>query len=443
MTLSELQQIVFDAGVVGAGGAGFPTHKKFSKDVKQIVVNASECEPLLMTDHHILKKHFRSLIDTLYTLMQVMEVEEAFIGIKEKNVGLMDPEIVKTLPENIKIRTFPDIYPAGDEVVLVYETTGKIIPEGCVPVMIGVMVINVETLYNIHCAMDYHKPVYEKHISIGGDTKESITVKPPIGMKIKDVLKTCGIDAKDRAVIAGGPMMGKLVDLETAVITKTTKGLLLFPETHSVIQRRKMPISVTLKQASAACCNCQMCTDVCPRHLLGYSIHVDKTLRAASHGEVQNADSFLEASLCCGCGICTVIGCQQMLNPQAIATAVKGELAKQGYRRKPSEEAPKPRPERESRFVSSDRLIDRLGIRKYVKEKIVRQYIEFHPDRVEIPLSQHLGKPADPIVSVGTKVTCGTPIAKTSPDALGTTIHASIDGIVTEITASAIVISAN
>ena len=441
MTFDELCQVTYNAGIVGAGGAGFPTHRKFSKDVKQIVVNAAECEPLMMVDHHILEKHLSALVDTLNILIDAMGAEEAIIGIKGKNMHLLDESIVAALNgTKVKIHEIPDIYPAGDEVVLTYETTGKIIPEGSIPIMVGVMVINVETVYNIHKAITESKPVTDKYVTIGGDVKEDMTIKAPIGINVGELLRACGVDLTGKCVIDGGPMMGRLVDPETAVVKKTTKGLLLFPETHSIIQRKKMPLSMTLKRASAACCNCSMCSDVCPRYLLGYNLRVNKTLRAASLQEVQNAENFLQSALCCGCGVCTVIGCQQMLNPQAISMEVKRLLGKNGFRRKNNIAPEAVRPERASRLVSSSKLIDRLGIRKYVKDHVERKYIEFNPDTVTIPLSQHVGKPASPLVKQGKKVSVGTPIAETDKNALGAVIHASIDGKVTEVTDSYIVI---
>lgn len=441
MTFEELQQLVFDAGIVGAGGAGFPTHKKLSKDIKQIVVNAAECEPLMAVDHHILKKHFRALVDTLKDLAEILGAEEVLIGIKGKNIPLLDPEICREIEgTKIKIREIPDIYPAGDEVVLVYETTGKIIPEGSIPVSVGVMVINAETVYNIHNAILRGQKVTRKYVLIGGAVPQDIIVRVPVGMKIDELFDACGYSLDGMAVINGGPMMGKLVDPKTDVVTKTTKGLLVLPETHQVVQRRRMPMSMTLKRASAACCNCHMCSDMCPRYLLGYNLRVDKTLRAASHGEVSDANSFTQSALCCGCGICTVVGCQQMLNPQAISMAVKGELSKQGFRRTNNAAPTEVRKERAGRLVPSEVLIDKLGIRRYVKEQVFRDDDNFAPKRVYIPLSQHVGKPASPTVNVGDKVKAGNVIAVTDKNALGTTMHASIDGTVAEITGKCIVI---
>lgn len=443
MTLEELQQVIFDAGIVGAGGAGFPTHKKFSKGVKQIIVNAAECEPLMMVDHHIFRKHFQSVIDTLNIIIDVLGAEEAIFGIKGKNMHLLDQKIVNSLKgTKISIKEIPDIYPAGDEVVLTYETTGKIIPEGAIPMSVGVVVINTETLYNIKKAMQDKETVCEKYVTIAGDVAEDITIKAPVGMKIKELFSELGYgDMTGKALINGGPMMGKLVDFDNDVITKTTKGLLVFPQTHSVIQRKRMPVSMMLKRASAACCYCTMCTDVCPRHLLGHSIEVHKILRMASHCEVNDADAFLQSTLCCGCGVCTVIGCQQMLNPQEIAMRAKEELAKKGYRRTESIKTDAPRPEREGRLVPSETLIDRLGIRKYVKDKVERKYIDFYPDTVYIPMSQHIGKPCSPIVKVGEQVKKGQMIAKTDENTLGTTIHSSIDGVVKSVSEKEIVIS--
>ena len=442
MDLQELQKIVCDAGIVGAGGAGFPTHVKFSDKVKQIVVNAAECEPLMMVDHHILEHHLQALVDTLNILIDSMGADEAIIGIKGKNMHLLDTKILASLEgTKVKVKEIPDIYPAGDEVVLTYETTGKIIPEGSIPVMVGVMVINVETVYNIHKALG-GAPVTEKYITIGGDTKEDITVKAPVGMKISELLSVCGYgDLEGKAVVNGGPMMGKLVDLENDTVTKTTKGLLIFPETHSIIQRKRMPMSMTLKRASAACCNCHMCSDVCPRNLLGYDINVHKTLRAASHSEVQDTEAFLQSALCCGCGVCTVIGCQQMLDPQKISMEVKGLLGKHGLKRKNNKAPEKVRPERSSRLVSSSLLIDRLGIRKYVKPSVERRYIDFDPAEVYIELKQHVGAPAAALVKKGDKVSAGDVIAKTPDGSLGTTMHASINGTVSEVNDRFIIIS--
>ena len=172
---------------------------------------------------------------------------------------------------------------------------------------------------------------------------------------------------------------------------------------------------------------------------MGYDINVHKTLRAASHSEVTNADSFLQASLCCGCGVCSVIACQQMLDPQAISMSVKAELAKQGYRRTPKK-IDAVRPERAGRLVPSKLLAQRLGLRRFMGKTVVRDMREFSPDKVYIPTRQHVGAPAVATVKVGDSVQRGDMIAKTPENLLGTTMHASISGKVTEVTPERIVI---
>ena len=436
MTIEELQKIVYNAGIVGAGGAGFPTHRKFSDKVEQIVVNAAECEPLMMVDHHLLEYHLSEIAEALNVMCDAMGAKEVLIGIKGKNMHLLDKDVVRSFRgTRIKIKEIPDVYPAGDEVMLTYETTGKIIPEGAIPIMVGVMVINVETVFNIYKALKNAEPVTEKYITIGGDVPEDITVVAPMGMKIKDLLNSVGYGNLDgKSVVNGGPMMGALVDIENDVVTKTTKGLLIFPTTHGVIQRMKQPVGVSMKRASAACCNCTMCTDLCPRYLLGYNLEVHKTVRAASHGEVKNTEAFLQNALCCGCGVCSVIACQQGLFPSKLSMEIKGALGKYGLRRENNVQPESARPERASRLISSNKLIDRLGIRRFVKKSVKKIDTVFTPDTVYIQLKQNVGKPATETVKPGDKVKAGDVVALTAYEDLGTVMHSSINGTVKEVT---------
>ena len=436
MTIEELQKIVYNAGIVGAGGAGFPTHRKFSDKVEQIVVNAAECEPLMMVDHHLLEYHLSEIAEALNVMCDALGAKEVLIGIKGKNMHLLDESVVRSFRgTRIKIKEIPDVYPAGDEVMLTYETTGKIIPEGALPLAVGVMVVNVETVFNVYKALKNAEPVTEKYITIGGDVPEDITVVVPMGMKIKDLLNSVGYgNLEGKSVVNGGPMMGTLVDIENDVVTKTTKGLLIFPTTHGVIQRMKQPVGVSMKRASAACCNCTMCTDMCPRYLLGYNLEVHKTVRAASHGEVKNTEAFLQNSLCCGCGVCSVIACQQGLFPSKISMEIKGALGKHGLRRENNVQPESAREERISRLISSNKLIDRLGIRRFVKKSVKKIDTVFTPDTVYIQLKQHVGKPATATVKVGDKVKTGDVVALTAYEDLGTVMHASINGTVKEVT---------
>jgi Na+-translocating ferredoxin:NAD+ oxidoreductase RnfC subunit len=173
---------------------------------------------------------------------------------------------------------------------------------------------------------------------------------------------------------------------------------------------------------------------MCPRQLLGYDLHVHKTVRAASHAEVANTESFLQSALCCGCGVCTVIACQQDIDPQAISMQIKGSLGKHGLRRQNNKAPEKVRAIRSSRLVSSQTLIDRLGIRKYVKAQVPKSDMTFAPDTIYVELKQHVGKPATAVVKAGDKVSVGQVVAQTAYEDLGTTMHSSIDGVVKAVT---------
>ena len=176
------------------------------------------------------------------------------------------------------------------------------------------------------------------------------------------------------------------------------------------------------------------CTDLCPRYLLGYNLEVHKTVRAASHGEVKNTEAFLQNALCCGCGVCSVIACQQGLFPSKLSMEIKGALGKYGLRRENNVQPEAVREVRASRLVSSNKLIDRLGIRRYVKKSVKKIDTVFTPDTVYIQLKQHVGKPATATVKPGDKVKAGDVVALTAYEDLGTVMHSSINGTVKEIT---------
>jgi Na+-translocating ferredoxin:NAD+ oxidoreductase RnfC subunit len=183
-----------------------------------------------------------------------------------------------------------------------------------------------------------------------------------------------------------------------------------------------------------------MCTDLCPRYLLGYNLEVHKTVRAASHGEVKDTEAFLQNALCCGCGVCSVIACQQGILPSKLSMEIKGSLGKFGLRRENNIQPEAAREIRSARLVSSNKLIDRLGIRKYVKDKVEKIDTVFSPSTVYIELKQHVGKPASAVVKVGDRVSRGQAVAVTAYEDLGTCMHASIDGTVKEITDRFVVI---
>jgi len=146
----DLISIIKEAGIVGAGGAGFPTHVKLNTKADYLIINGAECEPLLRVDQQLMAKESRKLLDAIDLVKKYIGAKVAIIGLKSKyKKAIENIETIINEYENIKMHKMPNFYPAGDEQVLVYETIKKIIPEGSIPLSVGAVVLNVETLLNI------------------------------------------------------------------------------------------------------------------------------------------------------------------------------------------------------------------------------------------------------------------------------------------------------
>ncbi|MBZ4644538.1 MAG: hypothetical protein PWR27_938 [Petroclostridium sp.] len=443
MNINELQQIIYNAGIVGAGGAGFPTHKKISEKVETIIVNAVECEPLLKVDRHLVVEYLNEVVQALKILIDALNAGKAYIALKSKNIKYLkniDELSLKT--SKVEIKEIPDIYPAGDEVVLTYEVTGKIIPEGNIPLSVGVMVINIETLFNIYKALN-GSPVTYKYVTVTGEVDEPVTLCVPVGTPVKKLLAFAGFyDTIEYTVVMGGPLMGSICDPQKEVVTKTTKGIIVLPVNHPLIQKKKIKASVAYKRASSACCQCRMCTDMCPRYLLGYSIEVHKTVRSVANEITTDTAPYLQSHLCSACGVCDYIACTQDIIPRAICSEVKNQMIKNNLRYTNGKAPQKVRNERQYRLLPSQRIIERCGLKKYdIESKTVETPLVV--PEVRIPLKQHIGKPATPIVKVGEQVKQGQLIAQVAYEDLGANIHSSINGMVYEINDKEIIIIKN
>ena len=281
MEIKELSHILRLSGIVGAGGAGFPTYAKLDKRAETIIMNCAECEPLLKLHRQLLEKKAYEIVRTFHMLAKCVGAREAIIGVKRtytKTIAAL-MAVIGEYPE-IRLGLLDEVYPAGDEVVLIYEVTGKVIRPGGLPIESGVAVFNVETVYNIYKAVEQGKPVDDKFISVVGEVKEPVTIRVPIGCTVEEVVQAAGGAVIDNPVyFIGGPMMG-YIGSETMPVTKTTNAVLVLPEEHMLVQRKRRKASIDLKRAAAACCQCTMCTDLCPRHLLGHPIEPHKFMRA-------------------------------------------------------------------------------------------------------------------------------------------------------------------
>jgi Na+-translocating ferredoxin:NAD+ oxidoreductase RnfC subunit len=433
LDINELKKAIMENGVVGAGGAGFPSHAKLSEQVKTIVLNGAECEPLFRTDRQLLAVHADEIMYTLELMVGALGAENAIIALKpsyKAAIAAIENNMYKY--NNISLHILKDIYPAGDEIVLIYETTGKIVPEGALPLSVGVMVNNVETVYNIYKAVEKKEPVTDKYLTITGQVKNPVTLKIPVGTCVKKAIELAGgPDIEDYEIILGGPMTGRLGG-EEDIITKTTKAIIVLPKDHLLVKKRKEKSSINLKRTASICSQCQMCTDLCPRHLLGYALKPNKIMNAAGFSITKDTSAFTASFLCSECGLCEMYSCHQGLSPRRIIGELKSGLRAGGVKN-PYHNAPESvNYMRYGRLVPEDRLIPRLGILKYNTDAPMDES-EKDIKAVKLALSQHIGAKASPVVKTGDTVTKGQLIGEIPEGKLGARIHASISGTVSNV----------
>ena len=418
-----------DCGIVGAGGAGFPSYAKLAEGANLLLINGAECEPLLYTDYVLLKNELPMVLVGIEKVLAHTGIPKAQIAIKAHTAKRLGMSHGEELARGISICVLPDVYPMGDEISLIYEATGRLVKPGSLPITQGIIVYNVETMYNLGIAVKFGEPVTKKWLTIGGDVKNPTVIKVPVGTRLADVFDRLGIVVKDGyTVLDGGPSMGKVINYRTHVITKTTKGILILPDYTQAVSSKLMNPKMAVARAETACCQCTRCTDMCPRHLLGYPLEPHRMVRTAMGVAEVMPEMVISATLCCGCGICEGLACNQGISPKAVIDSYKALLAKNKLRfNTPGEyEA---RPEREYRMVPSDKWTSLLGITKFDKVADFGGEMDDFA-RVEIPLSSHIGAPSVMAVSDGATVRKGDLIAEAA-DGLSLPQHASISGTVT------------
>lgn len=438
----NLINLIQEAGIVGAGGAGFPTHVKVNAKAEYVLVNGAECEPLLRVDQQLMVHQAEDFLAGLKAVVKETGAKKGIIALKGKYKAAINKlEAMIANEPQLEIFLLKDFYPAGDEQVTVYEALGRIVPEGGIPLNVGVVVCNVETLVNIARAIK-GVPVTQKYMTITGAVRNPITLKVPVGLTIREMIDLAGgATVEEFGVIDGGPMMGKLVRDIDAPTTKTSKGYIVLPKDHFLIESKGRPIEDMLRQAKTACCHCSLCTEVCPRNLLGHKLHPDKIIRLASYGSTCDANAqATEAFLCCECGLCQP-ACIMDLQPWKLNQFLKGKMAQQGLKN-PYHNAPEQvNPFRAYRRFPVKKLISRLKLDEYNVDAPLVEDLSKDFKTVTLPLRQHIGAPAEPLVQVGDQVTEGQLIADMQPGKLGAKIHASISGTVVAIGEKGITIS--
>lgn len=429
----NLVDAIRNAGVVGGGGAGFPTHVKIANQVEIVIANGAECEPLLRVDQQLMARYPEKLISGLLRLKESVGAKRAVIGLKEKYHDAFDALRPYAEKAGVELFGLGAFYPAGDEVTLVYEVTGRIIPEGALPLSVGCIVQNIHTLLWIEDAID-NRPVTSRFLTIGGAVRNPTTIHAPIGTLISDVIDAAGGSTfDDYVVIDGGPMMGRFVE-PTASITKKTSGIIVFPRDHYYVQKRTEHPKVSWNRAASACTVCEDCTKYCPRFVLGHRVLPHRAVRqmAMTLDPPPMQGYALTGAICCECGICTLWSCPMDLRPREVMQMIKRKMVET--------KTPNPfkgkdgpiHPAYEERKIPVDRLIKGLYLTDWDVPAPLDETM-LTPKRVRIPLSQHIGAPAVVKVSEGDQVNVGDLIAELPEKALGARIHASIKGRVKKI----------
>lgn len=439
----NLTEAVKSAGVVGAGGAGFPTHVKLAATAECFIVNAAECEPLIETDKYLCRTFPDQLVAAAATVAAHLGAKRTVIALKGKylpEIEALEGAIAK-LKAPVEIFKMGTFYPAGDEQTMVEQVTGKSVPERGLPLDVGCVVDNVGTLLGVLDALQ-GVPVTEKYLSVVGEVREPLMLKVPVGTALTACVAAAGPKLQDYALIVGGPMMGKVLtdraEIEAAVVTKTTGNLIVLPADHYLFRRAQLPMEKIRIQTKSACIQCRMCTDLCPRYLIGHQIRPHLVMRNLWREEgLKDDDEFLrafgDAANCCDCGVCELFACPMGLSPRKVNGYMKGALRKRGIQ-VPRNMTPETREFAEERKTPTDRLVARLGLAAYYGHH-AHDCRELTPETVFIPFQQHIGAPASPVKAVGDAVEKGELLAAAAAG-LSANIHASISGVVTEVTAS-------
>jgi electron transport complex protein RnfC len=263
LTPAELVSIVQDKGVVGTGGATFPTHVKLTvpkgKSVDALVINGVECEPYLTADHRLMLEHTQEVLTGIMAISRMTSPKRIIIGVERNK-----PDAIEALNNAIASKGFPiEVvglkvkYPQGDEKQLLKATINREIPSGKLPLDVGAVVVNVGTAFAIYEAVVLRKPLIERVVTVSGEAmvnKKNLRV--PIGAKVADLLAYCGgYSHTPDKLISGGPMMGFAFFDDQTPVTKGTSGILA------------LDASVAEKHTASPCISCGKCVAVCPMGL--------------------------------------------------------------------------------------------------------------------------------------------------------------------------------
>ena len=430
MESDALKLKLSEAGIVGCGGAGFPSYAKLNEAVNVFILNACECEPLINVDKELLIKYTNEILKA-FDFISGMFSSIGYVAVKRSyrnTIGAIESEIAEF--SHLEIKILEDVYPAGDEISLCYDVCGRVINQGQIPISKGIIVYNVETMLNFYNCIFDEQNVCDKYLTVAGEIKRPSLLKVPVGTSFKDIIDYCGGSTIDNyEIISGGVMTGKLSNLYDTV-TKTTKAVLLLNEESGVVQKRKGTISRDLSRAMSVCSQCQMCSDLCPRNLLGHAIQPHMFMRAVSNSITSDIKPLLASIYCCECGVCEMYACHQGLSPRRLIAFYKSSLRDKGVTKAdlPINSVDRMR---EDRKIPENRLSARLDLHKYETKDYDKGV--FSPKIVKLLMSQNIGAKNIPIVTEGTHIEKGDVVAKPPENKLGVFLHASMSGVVIKV----------
>ncbi len=292
LTKEQIIEIIKEAGIVGLGGAMFPTHVKLNvkdKNIDTVILNGAECEPYLTCDHRLMLEQSDKMIKGLKLIMKAVNAEKAIIGIEDNKKDAIDLMRLKAKHEKgIGVRELKTIYPQGAEKMLIHSLTGKKVPPRKLPLDVNVVVSNVQTAKAVYDAVYEGKPLIERIVTVTGNVKNPHDMHVKIGTSFKELIEECGGYAEEPfKLIAGGPMMGITQPNEDIPVLKGTSGILALSKIE--IGKEK------------PCIKCASCVDICPMLLMP-----NKIAEYSKNERYDDADEIFALD-CFECGCCNFV----------------------------------------------------------------------------------------------------------------------------------------
>ncbi len=292
----ELLDCIKNAGIVGAGGAGFPVHVKLKPPadarITELVINGSECEPYLTADHRMMLEDADEIIIGIQIMMKILGVKRALVGIENnKPDAIVKMEKAAKGKEGIEICALKTRYPQGGEKQLIEALTGRRVGSGKLPASVGVVVVNTSTAFAVYEAVVLHKPMYERVMTISGKgIKRPANLRVAVGTRISDIVEFLGGMSEDtEKVIMGGPMMGFATSDLSTPVTKTTSGILFLTKDE-----------VDLHEGGP-CVRCGWCLNACPM-----GIEPKEIALYVEAGKAKETEPF-GVKDCVECGCCAYV----------------------------------------------------------------------------------------------------------------------------------------